>query len=209
MQGNVSKHRVRQRAGLITAALAFTSLCFAQTAIRSDFDHDSTGFPLDGAHLIANCGTCHAAGVFAGTPRQCADCHEDGSTIIATTKPALHIVSTQQCDACHATRSFIPLSRMDHNETVGECVSCHNNTIARGKTVNHPPAPDTCDSCHLTAAFSPQFIGAGASLQDIANYFDRDVDRRPATTALASLCGDCELTNAESAQQAPSGGGRR
>lgn len=148
-----------RRAWLLPLALAFTSLCLAQTAIRSDFDHDSTAFPLEGAHLIANCGTCHAQGIFAGTLRQCADCHEDGSLVLATTKPALHILTTQQCDACHATRSFISLNRMDHNETIGDCVSCHNNTLARGKPADHPPATDECDGCHLTVAFSPQFPG--------------------------------------------------
>ena len=210
MHYKLAKSRLTQRGLLVAVALVFTSLCFAQTAIRSDFDHDSTGFPLDGAHLIANCGTCHAAGVFTGTPRQCADCHEDGSTIIATTKPALHIVATQQCDACHATRSFIPLSRMDHNETIGDCVSCHNNTIARGKTIDHPPTPDTCDNCHLTVAFSPQFIGAGVSLQDIANYFDNGVERLPATAARTPSCTtDCERPNAWSAQRGLTGGERR
>lgn len=126
----------------VVVLLGLASFALAQTAIRSDFDHDSTGFPLEGAHLNANCGSCHTQGVFAGTPRQCADCHQDGSLVLATTKPALHILTTETCDSCHATRSFRPVQRMDHNETIGSCVSCHNNTLARGKTATHPLTGD-------------------------------------------------------------------
>jgi len=130
----------------------------AQTSIRSDFDHASSGFQLEGAHLTVSCGACHSRGVFAGTPRRCADCHEDGGSVTATPRPARHILSTQQCDACHAERSFLPLHRMDHKETVGSCVSCHDNRTAPGKPVDHPPTGNECDSCHLTVAFRPVFI---------------------------------------------------
>ncbi len=140
---------------VLVLLIGFAHAVQAQTAIRSDFDHDSTGFRLDGAHLVAQCGACHSRGIFEGTLRLCADCHEDGGTVVATAKPARHILSTQQCESCHATRSFLPLRRMDHIETVGDCVSCHDNQLAPGKPVDHPPASDQCDSCHLTVAFSP------------------------------------------------------
>jgi hypothetical protein len=48
------------------------------------FVHDRTGFPLTGKHAGAACAACHAAPGgdtkkpsfrFAGTPKQCADCH--------------------------------------------------------------------------------------------------------------------------------------
>ena len=139
---------------VIAAMVSLSAL--AQTVIRSDFDHDSTGFRLDGAHLITSCGDCHSRGIFAGTLRNCSDCHDDGGIVSATSKPARHILTTEQCDSCHATRSFLPLARMDHNEVIGECVSCHNNVHARGKHAGHPPAGDQCNTCHLTVAFSPQ-----------------------------------------------------
>ncbi|MEM7502406.1 MAG: hypothetical protein AAF417_10205 [Pseudomonadota bacterium] len=174
------------------------SVAHAQTSIRSDFDHDSTGFQLDGAHLVANCGTCHARGTFEGTLRQCADCHEDGTLVLATAKPARHVLTTDQCDACHATRSFVPLARMDHIETIGDCVSCHNNAIARGKQPDHPPAGDQCDDCHLTVTFTPaQFF------QSLMQLDNANRDESTATQAnerlAASSCDNCD--NAEMAQR--------
>jgi hypothetical protein len=170
---------------IITCTLAVTvfiaRLAFTQTSIRSDFDHDSTGFRLEGAHMIVSCGACHSRGIFAGTARNCADCHEDGGIVSATPKPARHILTTQQCDSCHAPRSFLPLHRMDHNETIGDCVSCHDNQTAIGKRVDHIPASDQCDSCHLTVAFRPAFIsGAAAS--------DNGADRAP----MATKCSNCK-----------------
>ena len=139
----------------LTCIVLIAGSAYSQTAIRSDFDHDSTGFRLDGAHLVAGCGNCHAEGIFSGTLRKCADCHKVGGTVTATPQPVRHVLTTQECEACHATRSFLPLARMDHTQTVGDCVSCHDNQSAPGKPVDHPPTSDQCDSCHLTVAFSP------------------------------------------------------
>jgi hypothetical protein len=144
-------------ASLLVVIIALPHVADSQTAIRSDFDHDSTSFPLDGAHAIASCGDCHRNGVFKGTGRECEDCHADGGLVAATAKPARHILASERCVSCHATRSFIPPNRMDHNEVLGECISCHNNQTALGKPINHIPAGDQCDTCHLTVVFSPAF----------------------------------------------------
>lgn len=183
---------------LIVLLLSFSQAAWTQTAIRSDFDHDSTGFRLDGAHLITQCGACHSRGVFEGTLRNCADCHEDGGTVTATAKPARHILTTQQCEACHATRSFLPLQRMDHNETVGECAGCHDNQAARGKPVDHPPAGDQCDSCHLTVAFSPvrtfDHTGIVAGCFNCHNGVAAS-GKPPAHLPTSDLCEDCHNVN--------------
>jgi len=188
----------------LTACVAITMLAsqaFAQTQIRSDFDHDSTGFLLDGAHLIANCGACHSRGIFEGALRECQDCHADGSTVVATAKPARHIQTTEQCDSCHATRSFIPLARMDHMEVVGDCAGCHNNQIAPGKPIDHPPAGEQCDDCHLTVAFQPATIVGGFDHAGIVgNCFachdgvtatGKSVNHLPTT----NVCEDCHRTD--------------
>jgi hypothetical protein len=135
---------------------------FAQSTIRSDFDHDSTGFRLEGAHLATGCGDCHRKGIFEGTLRECEDCHRQGSTVTATAKPARHVLTSERCESCHAPRSFIPLVRMDHTEAFGECVSCHNNQVAPGKPIDHPPAGDNCEACHLTSTFSVVTLGLGS-----------------------------------------------
>ena len=38
------------------------------------FDHNSS-FPLVGVHAAQQCASCHAGGVFQGTPRDCVGCH--------------------------------------------------------------------------------------------------------------------------------------
>ena len=141
--------------GIALLMLLAAGAAQAQTAIRSNFDHDSTGFRLEGAHLISNCGACHDKGIFVGTLRECQDCHKHGGSVTATPKPARHILASERCESCHAVRSFLPLRRMDHNEAIGPCASCHNNQVAPGKPVDHPPAGDQCEACHLTVAFSP------------------------------------------------------
>jgi len=171
----------------------------SQTAIHSNFDHDSTSFRLDGAHVAADCGDCHRRGSFSSTLRECEYCHSQGGVVTATFKPARHIATTERCDSCHATRSFVPLERMDHNEAYGECVSCHNNNTALGKPVDHPPTGDQCESCHLTVAFSPvlRFDHTGitancSSCHDGVTARGKDADHIPTTAE----CDDCHNTTA-------------
>ena len=48
--------------------LAIAPLASAQQS----FDHFSTGFELEGAHLNVSCDRCHTGGIFEGTTRSCA-----------------------------------------------------------------------------------------------------------------------------------------
>ena len=52
----------------------------AQSSASSGFDHFPTGFPLTGAHIGVDCGSCHLSGRFKGAPRLCAACH-NGTTV--------------------------------------------------------------------------------------------------------------------------------
>ena len=175
-------------------AIFWSGTVLSQTAIRSNFDHDSTSFRLDGAHVATNCGDCHRRGNFASTLRQCEYCHTQGGIVTATFKPARHINTTQRCDACHSTRGFIPLERMDHNETYGDCVSCHDNNTAFGKPVDHPLTTDQCQGCHLTVGFSPvlridhtQALGTCSSCHNGVTARGKDADHIP-TTAECDSC---------------------
>lgn len=149
-----TKPRTLRLAGILLLS-CLAAEANAQSVIRSNFDHDSTGFRLDGAHIATGCGNCHGYRILSGTLRECEDCHAQGNTVEATAKPARHILASDRCEACHSTRSFIPLQRMDHHEVFGECIDCHNNQTAFGKPVDHPPAGDACENCHLTVSFSP------------------------------------------------------
>lgn len=119
------------------------------------FDHLQTGFPLTGAHTTVRCESCHARGVFKGTPTQCATCHLPGSGRATTVKPANHIPTTAPCDQCHNTRRFAD-ARFDHSAVVpGSCATCHNGVTAKGKPAAHVPTSDSCDQCHSTRLWRP------------------------------------------------------
>jgi hypothetical protein len=44
---------------------------------NANFNHDKTGFPLEGKHAKLDCKKCHQNGVYQGTPDQCVACHND------------------------------------------------------------------------------------------------------------------------------------
>ncbi len=103
----------------------------AQARFNSDFDHFTTGFRLDGAHLRVECESCHVGGVFKGTPTQCSGCHAVGGRVQASAKPVNHPLTTNFCDDCHRTTAWLPLARMNHDSILGNCASCHNNVFTR------------------------------------------------------------------------------
>jgi hypothetical protein len=84
--------------------------------------------------------------------QRCFACH-DGIT--ATGKSSLHPPTSNLCEACHNTNSWIPTSRVDHDEVLGSCISCHNNIYATGKPAIHIATTDNCNACHNTNVWAP------------------------------------------------------
>jgi len=121
---------------------------------RSQFDHLTTGFELTGRHRDLPCEECHANAVFKGTPRACSACHGIGSSVRATAKSANHILSTEDCESCHATVAWIPAVNFDHAQTHGSCSTCHNNVQAQGKDPRHISTNLECSTCHSTISWS-------------------------------------------------------
>jgi hypothetical protein len=114
----------------------------------------TTGFELLGQHRDLPCESCHANAIFKGTPKACANCHGVGTTIRATSKPANHILSTDQCDACHTPVAWKPAVNFDHTQVRGSCSSCHNGVQAQGKPPNHIITDLECDACHTTLSWT-------------------------------------------------------
>ena len=138
------------------------------------FDHDQTNFPLIGAHneLGTDCVSCHIAGVFAGLPAECIDCHEDDFN---TVKDPDHVAGqfSLDCTECHSNDAWEPAT-FDHNLTdfplTGahsgtDCASCHIAEVfanlpsdcidchQKDEPTNHfGPA---CVECHTTSAWEP------------------------------------------------------
>ncbi len=149
-------------------------------SLRGDFQFDhlaETGVPLIGAHQSARCLRCHndrgPVAVFAS--KGCQGCHEDihfgrlGTDCTSchteqTWNPfgqyALHyktrfpltgVHAQTACRRCHPgaeVGQFVP--------TDVECVTCHQDDLARAINPNHAGLGwvDNCDRCHIPTTWN-------------------------------------------------------
>lgn len=116
----------------------------ADTWLITFFEHDFTGFALNGRHLAVPCRDCHARDRFVGQPDTCLSCH-GGDLPRAHTFPGARL-----CEDCHDSRSF---QRVDfahdrpdvalgvHARVATACGRCHRD--ARRLDA------DECAACHL------------------------------------------------------------
>lgn len=118
------------------------------------FDHDRTAFPLAGAHAQTPCESCHLGGRMQGTPRTCAACHLGGGSLAKTRRPANHVPTSNDCDGCHTAFTWRD-ARFDHADALGNCVTCHNGSLASGKSGDHLPTSNACADCHDVRSWSP------------------------------------------------------
>ncbi|MCB9014462.1 MAG: hypothetical protein H6541_01620 [Lentimicrobiaceae bacterium] len=124
--------------------------CHPTGSGEGSFNHNSTAFPLTGAHTNATCLECHSSG-YAGTSTNCADCHQ--SDFNQSSNPS-HTTAgiPNTCATCHTTEpGWKPATFPIHNEIYAlngahaaisnNCASCHNG--------NYNNTPNTCVGCHL------------------------------------------------------------
>jgi hypothetical protein len=149
-----------------TAASLLASLLVvfaAGVGAEADFDHATTGFPLTGSHARVACESCHVRGMLQGTPTECGVCHDSSGVRATTSKPLTHIPSSNHCDDCHTTASWLT-ARFDHAHVTDECRTCHNGIFADGKPPTHPPSSDRCEDCHSTLTWEgARFDHAGVT----------------------------------------------
>jgi len=124
---------------------------------RDGFDHDQTGWPLDGAHHTTACGNCHAArdaqglDLYIGTDKLCGTCH--GSPHNFANR------ALEACARCHSARAWQPPLvelRFNHDDRKDarmpllgahravECSACHE----RGLFNLGLATPSRCENCH-------------------------------------------------------------
>lgn len=146
---------------LVTLAMLATGLMLyggptaaAPAPKRVNFDHLKTGFPLTGQHQQVQCETCHRGGVFAGTPKQCINCHVQGSRLASSVKPTNHAPTNERCDQCHTSTATWANARWVHTGITTNCARCHNGSIASGKSSSHQVTNAPCESCHSTSSWS-------------------------------------------------------
>jgi thioredoxin reductase/ferredoxin len=128
---------------------------WVQLNVGNTFDHNKTGFPLQGMHEPLACNDCHKTRPAKSMPfGRCLDCHDDyheGDFIEATGQP-------QDCDGCHDVMKPFAWARFglqEHNESEYPLTDAH---LATPCFACHKPSPDdrwdfsfpdqTCTACH-------------------------------------------------------------
>jgi hypothetical protein len=115
---------------------------------EGSFNHNSTNFPLTGAHVETDCSACHPD-FYAGTSTICFDCHiQDFNQSTNPNHNAIGIALT--CEDCHTTNpGWTPASFEIHDEyypltgahlTMPSCFDCHQD--------NYTSTPNLCADCH-------------------------------------------------------------
>jgi hypothetical protein len=167
------------------------------------FDHNSTSFPLSGAHLSVDCNQCHTNG-YAGTPTECASCHTTDFNQAANPNHVALGIPTD-CAMCHTTApGWAPASFPIHSNyyalngahasIANDCATCHNG--------NYNSTPNTCAGCHIpdynattspnhaTAQFPTDCAACHSETAWMPSNFDHDVIY-PFTGAHIAIKDDC------------------
>jgi hypothetical protein len=146
----------------------------AEQVDYSNFDHTTTGFPLDGQHVTVKCEQCHLNGTFEGTPRACNLCHVQGNLRSAVYMPAKHIpleskaFQAADCDRCHTTNAFqgahfVHASVSPSNMSGVTCLSCHNNYFQTGVPSQGHPQTNATGGAALSLPESGSTASNGTS----------------------------------------------
>ena len=139
------------------------------------FNHST--WPLQGVHRQISCAECHQNNVFAGTPNQCIDCHQDDYQATANPNHQTAGFGTD-CQSCHSANGWVP-ANFNHNRffpltgahTAVACAQCHIGGVFNGTPTTcfgchqddyrsaQPPHtasgfPTTCQTCHNTSSWS-------------------------------------------------------
>jgi hypothetical protein len=113
------------------------------------FNHNTSDFPLTGAHITISCLDCHQNS-YAGTPTECFACHEtDFNQSVNPNHVELGLGN--ECELCHTTKAgWEPASFDIHNDfyvfagahisIANNCAECHNG--------NYNNTPNSCFGCH-------------------------------------------------------------
>ncbi len=148
---------------------------------EGSFNHNSSPFPLTGAHTTTDCVKCHTNG-FPNTPVTCNSCHMQNFNQTVNPNHATSNIPTD-CGACHTTQptwkpatfpihdsyyviagAHIPIyndcakcHQGNYANTPKLCFGCHAEKYTASTNPNHITAnfPNTCETCHSQAAWVP------------------------------------------------------
>jgi hypothetical protein len=175
----------------------------------ASFNHNTTKFPLTGAHITVPCAQCHVNNNYTTVPLDCYSCHTKEFT--GTTKPN-HVTSgfPTSCALCHNTTTWNS-STFNHASVfpltgahaTAACASCHINN-------NFKTVPTDCYSCHTkdyngttnpnhkNAGFPKDCVVCHSTTSWTGAVFDHNKTPFPLTGAHASkavTCAMCHINN--------------
>lgn len=126
---------------------------FHNTKVKQDFDHDKTGFALEGKHEVVDCKKCHKSSFTDPLPHNtCASCHTD----YHDNQFAVNGKKTD-CAQCHTEDGFLGslFTTDQHNKTkfplqgahqATPCFACHKPDAAKKWTFRN--IGERCVDCH-------------------------------------------------------------
>ncbi len=154
-----------------------------------------------------DCGACHSTSVFVPqiavdhdyvNAPTCVTCHNGFFALSKLDGPSRsHISTTDLCDACHVTDTFIPVKRVDHNEvniSIDCGTSCHNGQIATGKHATHILTTENCDPCHTTTSWAPDTMDHNEAIGTCESAGCHNPPSTHSAVNVISDCGSCHST---------------
>jgi len=128
---------------------------------EKNFDHNKTGYRLEGAHAKVDCRDCHSPqniddpkirnrqNTYLGLDKKCLSCHDD---FHQGTLP-------NDCLSCHQMQGWTPVIKFNHETAdfklrgehiLVDCKECHKTTTKNGKEFQQFSgiAFNDCKSCH-------------------------------------------------------------
>lgn len=147
---------------------------------KDTFNHDLTGYALNGAHIKVNCSSCHKSLVFNEISSDCISCHtdihknelgtschmchsdhkwDDKSEFInfhnQTDFPLTGVHVRLDCESCHLYEQ-----QAQYANTPVECPACHLSAYNSSTNLDHHIFDFSvdCESCHSTTSWGPTFF---------------------------------------------------
>ncbi len=156
--------------------------------LGGSFNHNTTNFPLTGAHVAQQCQACHISGNYQLVYQDCYQCHQ--SDFQQTTNPN-HVTGnfSHNCAQCHSTTNWQGGS-FNHNTTnfpltgahvsqqcqachisgnyqivYQDCYQCHQSNFQQATNPNHVTGnfSHNCTQCHSTTVWQPSTFNHNAT----------------------------------------------
>lgn len=140
------------------------TICHVQDKwTQVSYNHDLTGYKLEGKHARVSCRECHyrpwengkPVQQFKGTSRECSACHTDSH------QGQFEVDGKTDCLRCHTYEKWNPSVfnhdtarfKLDGQHARLACSECHKEKVsAKGKFIEHRFNDISCASCHSDKA---------------------------------------------------------